>query len=93
MPEDMALLARLKEALNKDKQLSRVHPHIHLRAIGGVVFLDGEVPTAAQSEQIEAVLKEVEGVRFVQNRLQVAAPDTPEDREAQQRPAQQGHRI
>ena len=79
MSEDTQLLHKVKEALEKkeDLDLSRVH----LRVVGKVVFVDGEVPDEESSEALEAAAKEVEGVRWVQNRLQIDAADTPAERD------------
>ncbi|NIM06383.1 MAG: BON domain-containing protein [Armatimonadetes bacterium] len=79
MAEDAVLLTKVKEALGKDEMLSGMK--VHLRAVGGVIFLDGEAASEDESEAVEALIKEVEGVRWVQNRLQVKAPDTPDDRD------------
>jgi len=79
MSEDSALLAKVKEALGKDEAFRGLR--LHLRAVGGVVFLDGEVKSEEERAAVEALVREIEGVRWVQNRLQVNAPDTPADRD------------
>ncbi len=76
MAEDAALLAKVKEALAGQEELP--HAHLHFRAVGGVIFLDGEVETEEEREGVEKFIRGVEGVRFVQNRLQVNPVDTPE---------------
>lgn len=81
MPEDAALIHKVKELLEKDEVLGALLPHLHLRAVGGVVFLDGEAGSDEELEALEAKIREIEGVKWVQNRLQVRAPDTPTDRE------------
>ncbi len=81
MPEDAALLVKVREVLGKDENLNRLLPHLHLKAVGGVVFLDGEVESAEENAALEAAVKAVEGVKWVQNRLQVNPPETPGRRE------------
>jgi osmotically-inducible protein OsmY len=76
MSEDAALLAKVKEALEKDEAMP--HHRLHLRAVGGVIFLDGEVDNDEEREAVQAFIKAIEGVKFVQNRLQVNPSDTPE---------------
>jgi osmotically-inducible protein OsmY len=80
MPDDTALLGKVREALQKDEALGRLR--LHLRAVGGVIFLDGEAGSDEEGKAVEALIRGVEGVRWVQNRLQIMAPDTPEDRDA-----------
>jgi len=79
MSEDAQLLHKVKEALEKQEglDLSRVH----LRVVGKVVFVDGEVPDEASSETLETTAKAVAGIRWVQNRLQIDAADTPAERD------------
>jgi len=81
MSDDSALLVKVREALAKEESLSKILHHLHLRVIGGVVFLDGEAPSEGEGAAVEELIRKVEGVRWVQNRLQIKAPDTPEDRE------------
>jgi osmotically-inducible protein OsmY len=75
MSADAGLLVKIKETLSKDEIR---HEHIHLKVVGGVVFLDGEADSEEEKETLEAEIKKVDGVRFVQNRLQVNPADTPE---------------
>ena len=86
MPEDAALLAKVKEALSKDEALRELHLRLHLRAVGGVIFLDGEVADEDERKTLEAAIRQVEGVKWVQDRLQVHAGDTPEDRDPHRHP-------
>ena len=86
MPEDAALLAKVREALSKNEALIELHLHLHLRAVGGVIFLDGEVGSEEERRALDAAIREVEGVKWVQDRLQVHAGDTPEDRDPHRHP-------
>jgi osmotically-inducible protein OsmY len=76
MAADAALLAKVKEALTQEG--TPAHSRVHLKAVGGVVFLDGEVNSEEDKETLEELIQKVEGVRFVQNRTQVNPTDTPE---------------
>ena len=78
MSEDFTILHKAKEALSKNEAMRELS--LHLRVVGGVVFLDGEVKTAEESEAVEALLREVEGVKWVQNRLQVNPEEIPDER-------------
>jgi hypothetical protein len=64
------LFTRIAEALAQDERTKELHS-VHVRVSGGVVFLDGETKTDLELAAAEEVIRKVEGVRFVQNRLQV----------------------
>ena len=70
MPEDRKLARVVEKALGEDERTSGVHS-IHIRAISGVVFLEGEVESEEEREAVEQVVKGVEGVRLVRSRLQI----------------------
>jgi osmotically-inducible protein OsmY len=76
MANDAALLAKVREALAQEGVPG--HSRVHLKAVGGVIFLDGEVNSEEDKEALEELLRKVEGVLFVQNRAQVNPTDTPE---------------
>jgi osmotically-inducible protein OsmY len=78
MPENAALVRKIKEAISQEETLSHLHLRIHLRAVDGVVFLDGEVADKAESDALAVLIGKVEGVRWVQNRLQVNPQEVPE---------------
>jgi osmotically-inducible protein OsmY len=78
MPEDATLVHKIKEVIAQEESLRHLHLRIHLRAVDGVVFLDGEVSDKAESEALAALIGKVEGVRWVQNRLQLHPHDVPE---------------
>jgi osmotically-inducible protein OsmY len=78
MPENAALVHKIKEALAQDENLSQLHLRIHLRAVDGVIFLDGEVADKAESDALAELIGKVEGVRWVQNRLQINPHEVPE---------------
>jgi osmotically-inducible protein OsmY len=78
MPENAALVHKIKEAIAQEESLSHLHLRIHLRAVDGVVFLDGEVGNEAESTALNELIGKIEGVRWVQNRLQVHPHDIPE---------------
>jgi|WetSurMetagenome_2_1015567.scaffolds.fasta_scaffold291283_2 osmotically-inducible protein OsmY len=75
MPENAALTHKIKEAIAQEQSLS--HLRIHLRAVDGVIFLDGEVADKAEGAALEALIGKIEGVRWVQNRLQVNPHEIP----------------
>ena len=70
MPEDRKLTHALEKALAEDKRTSGLQS-VHVKAVGGAVFLEGEVESAEQRDAAEEIVGGVEGVRMVRNRLQV----------------------
>ena len=70
MPEDRKLVHAVEKAL-AEGEATRGLEHLHIRAVAGVVFLDGEVESREQREAVLAAAKAVEGVRMVRNRLQI----------------------
>jgi|GEM_PF-5100545 osmotically-inducible protein OsmY len=82
MPENAALVHKIKEALAQEESLSQLHMRIHLRVVDGVVFLDGEATDKAESDALADFIGKVEGVRWVQNRLQINPQEVP-NREGQ----------
>lgn len=70
MPEDQKLTRAVAKAL-AENEATKALEHLHVRAVGGVVFLEGEVASAEERDAVMAAIKAVEGVRFVRNRLQV----------------------
>ncbi len=70
MPEDRKMARAIEKALAEDERTSGVHS-VHIRAISGVVFLEGEVESQEERGAVEQVVKGVEGVRLVRDRLQI----------------------
>lgn len=67
---DPKLTHAVEKALSEDERTSGLHS-LHVKAVGGVVFLDGEVETDEQRAAALTVVKAVEGVRMVRDRLQI----------------------
>ena len=65
-----SLFSRIGDALKQDKRTRGLHS-LHLKVSGAVVFLDGETRTPEEREAAEEIVRKVEGVHLVQNRLQV----------------------
>ena len=70
MPEDRKLAHAVEKALSEDERTAGL-ASVHVKAVGTAVFVDGEVETEDLSEIVEEVVKKVEGVRMVRNRLQI----------------------
>ena len=70
MPQTQQLARAVEEALKKDERTAGLE-HLHVKAVGAAIFLDGEVESREQSEIVEEVVKKVKGVGMVRNRLQV----------------------
>jgi len=70
MPEDRKLTHAVEKALREDKRTSGAHS-VHIKAVSGVIFLEGQVETAEERGAVEEIVKGVEGVRMVRNRLQI----------------------
>jgi osmotically-inducible protein OsmY len=70
MPQSAKLTHAVEEALAKDERTAGLE-HIHVKAVGAAVFLEGEVESRELSGIVEEVIKKVEGVGMVRNRLQI----------------------
>jgi osmotically-inducible protein OsmY len=70
MPEDRKTVHAVQKALAENDATKGIE-HLHISAVSGVVFLDGEVDSDATREAVVAATKAVEGVRMVRNRLQI----------------------
>lgn len=68
---DSALTAKVKTALIAETQLESMK--IDVESSAGVITLSGEVPDKASITLASHVAKQVEGVKQVQNRLEVRA--------------------
>jgi len=71
--DDSTINHKVKEALGADENTSGLE--VHVKTVGGVVFLDGEVEDEATKEALEQVAGKAEGVRLVMNRMQVRPPE------------------
>ncbi len=70
MPEDRKQTHAVEEALAEDERTKGL-TSVHSKAVGGAVFLEGEVATQEERDTVEEVVKKVDGVKLVRNRLQV----------------------
>jgi osmotically-inducible protein OsmY len=70
MPQSQKLAHAVEEALKKDERTAGLE-HLHVKAVGAAIFVDGEVESREQSEIVEEIIKIVEGVGMVRNRLQI----------------------
>jgi len=70
MPEDRKLVHAVEKTLAENEGTEGLE-HLHITAIAGVVFLDGEVETEEVRDAVVSLAKGVEGVRLVRSRLQI----------------------
>jgi osmotically-inducible protein OsmY len=70
MPDPQKLAHAVRKALAEDERTVGLE-HLHIKGVGGAVFLDGEVESEELREIVEEVTKKVEGVGLVRNRLQI----------------------
>ena len=70
MPEDRSLIRAVEKAL-AENEATKDMQHLHMTAVAGVVFANGEVGSAEEKSAVLAVAKGVEGVRLVRDRLQI----------------------
>ncbi|MFB3881191.1 MAG: BON domain-containing protein [Armatimonadota bacterium] len=70
MPESQKLAHAVQKALAGDERTKGLD-HLHVKAVGAAIFLDGEVASEELRDAIEEVTKKVEGVGMVRNRLQI----------------------
>ena len=69
--DDAAITASISTGLAKDSDLSAVKIDVDTKA--GAVTLTGPAPNAAAKDRAEAIAKTVEGVKTVDNKLEVKA--------------------
>lgn len=69
---DQAITAKIKTKLTADRFSNLVN--IDVNVTNGVVTLSGEVPNEAVRREAEAEARSVDGVRRVNNNLQVSNP-------------------
>ncbi len=70
MPEARKLTHAVEEALGKDERTAQLES-VHVKAVGPAIFIDGEVETRELRGIVEEVVKKVQGVAMVRNRLQI----------------------
>ena len=72
MPEDRKTVHAVEKVLAEHETTKEMSlEHLHLSAVAGVVFLDGEVESEAMRDQLLEIIRGVEGVRMVRNRTQI----------------------
>ena len=67
---DQKLAHAVQKALAEDERTIGLE-HLHIKAVGAAIFLDGEVRSEELRDTVEEVTKRVEGVGMVRNRLQI----------------------
>jgi osmotically-inducible protein OsmY len=67
---DQKLAHAVQKALAEDERTIGLE-HLHIKAVGAAIFLDGEVQSEKLRDTVEEVTKKVEGVGMVRNRLQI----------------------
>ena len=70
MPEDRKLTHAVEKALAEDERTSGMES-VHVKAVSGVIFLEGEVTSREEGAVVNEVIKKVEGVRLVRDRMQI----------------------
>jgi len=72
MPEDRKTVRAVEKALAEDEATKEMSlEHLHLSAVAGVVFIDGEFESVEMRETVVGVMKAVAGVRLVRDRSQI----------------------
>ena len=74
-------MSRFRAALMQEPSLADAAPAVSIGASNGTVSLFGTVRSQSEKDRLEAIARAMEGVRDVQNRLQVVniATATPQD--------------
>jgi osmotically-inducible protein OsmY len=70
MPSDQKLTHAVAKALAEDQRTSGLQS-VHVKAVGAAIFVDGEVGTEEERQAVLEVVRGVEGVRLVRDRLQI----------------------
>ncbi|MEB0030688.1 BON domain-containing protein [Undibacterium sp. RTI2.1] len=68
--DDSMITAKVKSALVADKEVSALK--INVTTKQGVVILTGAVPSVAASDRVLKMVASIEGVKDIQNQLQVS---------------------
>jgi hyperosmotically inducible periplasmic protein len=74
-PEDRAITQRIRQAVVADDGLSMNAKNVKIITVDGVVTLRGPVKTAAEKTKIASVSAEADGVKRVDNQIEVEAKD------------------
>ena len=69
---DRSLNQRIRQALNADTALATSVQKVQLETNNGEVTLHGSVPTEKIKEEVSATVRQVAGVKKVENQLQMA---------------------
>jgi hyperosmotically inducible protein len=69
---DRSLNQRIRQALNADTGLAPSVQKVQLETTNGAVTLRGSVPTEKIKEEVSAKVRQVAGVKTVENHLQMA---------------------
>lgn len=71
-PTDQSLGTKIRSHLQRDKDLSNVGwQHVSVEIVDAHVTLRGELPTVADSSEMERCIREVKGVKAVSNDIHV----------------------
>ena len=70
MPADRKMVHAIEKALSEDERTSAL-TSVHINAVSGVVFLEGSIGSPEQRDTVVEVVKKVEGVRLVREKLQI----------------------
>jgi osmotically-inducible protein OsmY len=71
--DDSALIVQVRRALVQNENVSAVVPTIQISASSGTITLSGSVPSDAQKQNIETIVRQTAGVTSVDNQLQVSS--------------------
>jgi hypothetical protein len=74
---DNAIVAQVRESLERDPEIVLIVPNIQISANNGAVVLDGSVQSDEQKRQIESIATQAFGVVAVNNQLKVISNDRP----------------
>jgi osmotically-inducible protein OsmY len=70
MPTSAKLTHAVEKALAEDERTAGLE-HVHVKAVGAAVFVDGEVESDEMRDLVLEIVKKVEGVGMVRDRLQI----------------------
>ena len=70
MPEDRKTVHAVEKALEENEPTKGLE-HLHLSAVAGVVFLDGELESEELRAEVIKIAKAATGVRMVRDRTQI----------------------
>ena len=70
---DRTITQQIRQQVFKEDDMSRDAKNVRIVTVDGVVTLRGPVQTEAERTQIDSVAKSIDGVKRVDNQLEVAA--------------------